>query len=386
MSGLEFHPLADLFPMLDDEEQGALAADIRDHGLHAPIATYEGKILDGRNRYRACQVAGVNPAFKEYKGDDPLGYVVSLNMVRRHLDGSQRAMIAAKIETLKHGGNRQDANLHLAVSRDEAARMLNVSPRSVASAAQVLESGDPDMIASVEHGDLAVSAAANAVREALSPPSERANFKEAVLAKPYSKTAMKYFAKQEGRTLRVTVTNHTIQLPVAGTIGPSRPIPGPARLVDTDEGSLEWIERKLEVAKKDFPSANFFNLLGRAHDHFTSEADFAAWLEKRGIDGAHDLFVRHIPAPVLVDDQSIAWLEEHRLAAELHSARAGGSLDNFVDFLSMARSRLPDEAAFFTWLAKHKIELAADLTIEERAALAIFRSRRKGEAALRRRS
>ena len=55
----EFHPLADIFPMLDDNELKALAEDIKTKGLTEPITLYEGKVLDGRNRYRACDLAKV---------------------------------------------------------------------------------------------------------------------------------------------------------------------------------------------------------------------------------------------------------------------------------------------------------------------------------------
>jgi hypothetical protein len=246
MSGMEFHPLADLFPMLAAEEQRALTADIRDHGLHTQIVTFEGKILDGRNRYRACQVAGVKSVFKEYKGDDPLGYVVSLNLARRHLDESQRAVVAAKIATLKDG-QRQVGQLAEVPTQPKAAAMLNVSERSVRRAREVLDKGDPDMIAKVEHGDLAVSTAANIVREGKSattfrpgnarhtladieafsavapgvfdlkipsPPSERANFKETVLAKPYSATAKKYFAPQEAKLGPVGAGESNAALPL----------------------------------------------------------------------------------------------------------------------------------------------------------------------------
>jgi hypothetical protein len=110
------------------------------------------------------------PRFEEFAGDDPLGYVVSLNLKRRHLSETQRAMIAAKIETLKHGGDRksdQDANLHLDISRDDAARIMKVSPRRVAGAAQVIEHGAPELIAAVEQGDISVSAAAKSLRPAV---------------------------------------------------------------------------------------------------------------------------------------------------------------------------------------------------------------------------
>jgi hypothetical protein len=82
------------------------------------------------------------------------------------------------------------------------------------------------------------------------------------------------------------------------------------------------------------------------------------------------------PAPVIADDGTIEWLEKHGLSTELHSARAGGSLDRFVDFLTKARRRLPDELEFTAWLEKRGIELAANVSLEERALLAVFRARR----------
>src|ERR1041385_5743384 len=96
---LEFHPIASLFPMMDDDELAELADDIRDQGQREPIILHEGKILDGRNRYLACERAAVEPIVENFSGDDPLAFVVSLNLIRRHLSESQRAMVAAKIAT-----------------------------------------------------------------------------------------------------------------------------------------------------------------------------------------------------------------------------------------------------------------------------------------------
>ncbi len=71
--------------------------------------------MDGVNRWRACRALGITPKTVEYRGDNALGYVVSANLAGRHLDESQRAMIAAKIAILKHGGDRtkQEQNLSL---------------------------------------------------------------------------------------------------------------------------------------------------------------------------------------------------------------------------------------------------------------------------------
>ena len=51
-------------------------------------------MLDGRNRYLACEIAGVKPRFIEFQGDDPIGWVVTQNLVRRHLTASQKAVVA----------------------------------------------------------------------------------------------------------------------------------------------------------------------------------------------------------------------------------------------------------------------------------------------------
>src|SRR5262245_40890796 len=97
-SALEFHPLADIFPLIEGVEFDELVADVRaSKGVREPITLYEGKILDGRNRYRAAAVAGVPCPTRTYDGDDPVGFVISLNLKRRHLSESQRAMVAAKV-------------------------------------------------------------------------------------------------------------------------------------------------------------------------------------------------------------------------------------------------------------------------------------------------
>jgi ParB-like chromosome segregation protein Spo0J len=52
---LEPHPFAALFPELPPEELSLLVRDIKERGQLEPIILYKGLILDGRNRYRACQ-------------------------------------------------------------------------------------------------------------------------------------------------------------------------------------------------------------------------------------------------------------------------------------------------------------------------------------------
>src|SRR5262245_48048938 len=99
------HEAADLFPMMDDDEFDGLVHNIKQDGLRESIVrTSEGKILDGRNRLRACLAASVEPKFTTFRGPGTaLQFVISTNLHRRHLTTSQRALIAAKIATLKQG-------------------------------------------------------------------------------------------------------------------------------------------------------------------------------------------------------------------------------------------------------------------------------------------
>jgi hypothetical protein len=156
------HPLAELFPPMSEADIQELAADIKANGLENAITIFEDAILDGVNRHKAYLIAGVEPTFVPYRGDD----VLSSNLHRRHLDPSQRAIIAAKMETFKHGGNRksdQDATLQTRRRSNAAAR--NVSERTVASAAVVRDQGAPELVKAVEDGAIPVSTAADLARE-----------------------------------------------------------------------------------------------------------------------------------------------------------------------------------------------------------------------------
>ncbi|HSE05934.1 MAG TPA: DNA methyltransferase [Methylomirabilota bacterium] len=176
----EAHPYANIFPLLPETELKALADDIAVHGLREPVWVHrDGRIIDGRNRWRACELAGVEPECRTYQGDDAglLGFVISLNLHRRHLDESQRSMVAATIANMGVGRpSSNPANLPLfsgeedrtaapAVSQAEAAKLLNVGERSVRDARKVQEHGVPELAEKVVAGRTSVSAAA-AIAEA----------------------------------------------------------------------------------------------------------------------------------------------------------------------------------------------------------------------------
>ena len=95
MKRYSFHPACLLFPQLGTDELQELAEDIQARGLLHDIILYKGQILDGRNRYLACGIAGVKPSFANWHGaGSPVEWVISENLIRRHLTSSQRAVIA----------------------------------------------------------------------------------------------------------------------------------------------------------------------------------------------------------------------------------------------------------------------------------------------------
>ena len=95
-----------------------------------------------------------------YDGDDPISFVVSMNLKRRHLSENQRAMVAAEIATLEHG-QRESGQLAAVPTQAEAAEMLNVSERSVRRAAVVRDNKVPELVDAVKQGRVSVSAAAD---------------------------------------------------------------------------------------------------------------------------------------------------------------------------------------------------------------------------------
>ena len=132
---IEFHQYANLFPMMGGREFEEFQWDIRQNGVREPVILFEGKILDGRNRYKAATALGKEVRFEQYQGDDALAFAISLNLHRRHMTESQRAMVAAKLANLENGQRSSSANLQSTpVSRADAASMLNVSERSVNTA------------------------------------------------------------------------------------------------------------------------------------------------------------------------------------------------------------------------------------------------------------
>lgn len=152
------HKLASLFPEITGQDFDALVADIKANGLRQPITTLSGAILDGVNRYAACLEAGVKPLNQEFEGKDPLAFVISQNMARRHLTDDQRAAIAADIARAKPGNPTNLAPLKSEPTVDEAAESLKVSPRKVQKA-KALKKESPAAFKKVKAGKMSLNKA-----------------------------------------------------------------------------------------------------------------------------------------------------------------------------------------------------------------------------------
>lgn len=148
-STIQEHLVAQLFPDMSMGEYLDLRADIKAHGLKAPILLWHGQLVDGRHRLRACLEVGVNPQFKEVdcREEDLERLVWSMNAVRRQLTAGQKAMIGALMsEGAKVGrpkkalpGPGAETASNEAISQPQAAKLVGVSRSHVQRAAAVLK-------------------------------------------------------------------------------------------------------------------------------------------------------------------------------------------------------------------------------------------------------
>jgi len=211
------HEFAAVFPLLEGEALEELTKDIAANGQMVPILVFEGAILDGRNRYRACCAVGVTPITEQARVKDresALRLVISLNIKRRHLSEAQRGMAALSVlpmfealaaerqrATLAKPGEqahlRASAPVHtpkptaalmpdgrspldyvagsygvpardLAAARraaDDAAKAFGVSARTIANAKKVQEQGVPELAQAVRSGLIGAKPAAALVRK-----------------------------------------------------------------------------------------------------------------------------------------------------------------------------------------------------------------------------
>lgn len=145
-TNMRVHPLADIIPPMSDAEYRALVEDIRLHGLVTEIVTYEGQILDGRHRYRACLETGQPWRTRDYEGDDPALFVLSANIVRRHLTKEQRLAVAVQMKDALTPG----AKVRQQAGRVRGGKRRGGAPPAADPQTDASGSNDPQATASPE--------------------------------------------------------------------------------------------------------------------------------------------------------------------------------------------------------------------------------------------
>jgi len=169
------HPLANQFPMMSAPEFEALKADIEENGLNDKILLFQGKILDGRNRYQACLDVGIEPEYEDFSGtyEEAQQLSASANLTRRHLSKSQKAMVIAK-------NGLAAAPSASATERDgkdtirDAAGRYGVNHMTIYKAFYVYEN-DKDLATQVLNGKTSVGRAEARIRARLNPAEDDGN-------------------------------------------------------------------------------------------------------------------------------------------------------------------------------------------------------------------
>lgn len=150
-----------IFPEMSGEEFEQLKADlaVNEFDTSQPIVIYENAILDGWNRFRACQELDIAYTERMFFGTptEAINFVARTNN-RRHLNESQRAMLAVKIKELAFPYIHQNNGVPMGTLA-AAAEAVNVSERSAKRASIVTKRGVPELAERVEQGNLAVRTA-----------------------------------------------------------------------------------------------------------------------------------------------------------------------------------------------------------------------------------
>ncbi|MEU5306031.1 DUF5131 family protein [Streptomyces noursei] len=167
----EVHPFADVFPLIEGDEFDDLVRDIKAHGLRDKIVLNHDRtvLIDGRNRYRACDAANVDAEFEVLPQDISesaiLDLIVSKNVTRRQLSAGQRAFLALEYEKAFEADTKEAQRESARRARDHANAQVTNAP-IVADPSQSEESEDPGERKSRTRAARAVGASPRAVQRA----------------------------------------------------------------------------------------------------------------------------------------------------------------------------------------------------------------------------
>lgn len=175
------HPLSEAFPSMPEQDFRALVDDMRQHGQRDPVSLYDGMVVDGWHRYKACEELGIPCRFEDFSGGDPVAFVRSKNQHRRHYQKSQQAAIevALSVWAESHRPRKGEAASPFSTNRDMAAR-AGTTERTIqhakraheaglggavrdgkvsAEAAARISSADPELAKQVARGEVSLPAA-----------------------------------------------------------------------------------------------------------------------------------------------------------------------------------------------------------------------------------
>lgn len=164
MTEQAIHPYCAAWPDLPPDELQALADNIYERGQDLPIFRYKKQIVDGKNRFKACQLAGVTPNFEEWrpskpdddeKTDQEIYDLALASNMRRHMTTGQRAMVAASLSKMRFGDNQHKTKEGVGIptpSQGDTAKQFHVSRESVNTAAKVLANGSVSLVEAAKNG------------------------------------------------------------------------------------------------------------------------------------------------------------------------------------------------------------------------------------------
>lgn len=183
--GYDVHPACALLPMMSEASLREMADDIKANGQQQPVILFEGRLLDGRNRLKACELAGVEPVVQSWTGDDPVRWVLSLNFHRRHLTDSQKSIVGARAEQLlaERAAEQatpepieEEAEAPAPVeapepsremkrqAREAAAALVNVSTNAIARGRRLMEHAVPELVGAVARGSVTLTQASRVAK------------------------------------------------------------------------------------------------------------------------------------------------------------------------------------------------------------------------------
>jgi hypothetical protein len=178
-----YHPFSEVYPLLEGPAYDDFANDIAANGLAVAILLYQGKIIDGRNRDKACAEAGVEPRYEEATcttDEEAIKLVLSLNSHRRHLSDDQLKFAAARLANLKHGQNAGQSEISKEISEQtnvipmSRAAELMKQPVAEVKKARAVQEHAPELEKEVSEGRMTLGEASTIAFNKARPQKEAA--------------------------------------------------------------------------------------------------------------------------------------------------------------------------------------------------------------------